>query len=216
MEQSIKNKLDEFFTQYKRQTFKPGEFIIRADEDPQGVYYLTAGNVRMYAISRNGDELVLNIFKPLSFFPMNWAVNDSQNNYYFEASSEVETWRAPRHAVIEFVKKNPDVLFDLLSRVYKGTDGMLSRMMYLMTGGAYLKLIIELIIYGKRFGKRLESNEIEITITEKSLAAQSGLTRETVSRELHKLREKRLVNFSKNLLTIVNLENLEEELLSVS
>lgn len=50
-------------------------------------------------------------------------------------------------------------------------------------------------------------------ITEMELAQLAGLTRETVSREMKKLKDKNLVTFSKNMLEIPNSALLEEELL---
>ena len=151
-----------------------------------------------------------NIFKPISFYPMSWAINNTPNAYFFEAMDEVEVWRAPREDVISFVKSNPDVLFDLMSRVFKGVDGMLTRMTYLMSGNAYDRLAIELLIYAKRFGEG--KGNIQINISEKDLAAQTGMTRETVSREIKILKKKGLVIVKKNKIMITDILTLEREL----
>lgn len=210
MKDSILEKIDQFFTQYKYHTYKKGELLIRAEENPLGIFYLKSGFVREYAISVKGDEIVLNIFKPFAFFPMSFAINKSFNPYFFEAAENIEVWIAPVEEVVKFIKNNPDVLFDLLSRVYKGTDGLLTRMTYLMSGNAYERLIIELLIYAKRFGNG--EARVEIKISEKDLAAQSGMTRETVSREMKLLKEKGLIKVDNSTLAISNLTKLEAEL----
>jgi CRP-like cAMP-binding protein len=209
----IAKKIDKFFTQFKHVTYKKGEIIIRADDNPSGIFYLISGNVRKYAISKKGDELVVNIFKPISFFPMSWAINNEPNEYFYDALTSLEIYRAPKEKVVEFIKNNPDVLYDLISRVYRGTDGMTRRMTYLMNGNAYARLNIELIIHAKRFGKKIDNSaKIEVKVSEKELASQSGMTRETVSREMKELKDKGLVNFNKNILTIKSIEELENEL----
>jgi CRP-like cAMP-binding protein len=209
----IAKKIDKFFTQFKHVTYKKGEIIIRADDNPSGIFYLISGNVRKYAISKKGDELVVNIFKPISFFPMSWAINNEPNEYFYDALTSLEIYRAPKEKVVEFIKNNPDVLYDLISRVYRGTDGMTRRMTYLMNGNAYARLNIELIIHAKRLGKKIDNSaKIEVKVSEKELASQSGMTRETVSREMKELKDKGLVNFNKNILTIKSIEELENEL----
>lgn len=213
MDEIISQKLDNFFKQYKHQIYQKGEILIRVDDDPEGVFYLTSGTVKEYAISKKGEELVVNIFKPISFFPMSWAINQSPNNYYYEALEEAETWKAPREKVVEFIKSNPDILFDLMSRVYKGTDGMLKRMTYLMAGEAYSRVITELLITAKRFGKP-EGEMAQLHISEKDIANQSGMARETVSREIKSLKDKGLVTFRKNELIIKSISDLENELLN--
>lgn len=213
MNEQVAKKLEDFFSQFKYQQYKKGEILVRADDDPQGIFYLTDGFVKMYAISKKGDEIVLNIYKPISFFPMTWAINNAPNMYYFEAITDVAVWRAPKEKVVEFLKSNPDVLYDLMSRVYQGIDGVLRRMTYLMAGNAYSRLITELLIQVKRFGVRRDSDKaVALKVSETDLATYAGMTRETVSREMRVLKEKGLVAFSKNMLEITDVTRLEEEL----
>lgn len=212
MEDGVAQKIDSFFTQYKQQTFRKGEILLRADDDPLGIYYLKAGTVKMYGISRKGDELVLNIYKPVSFFPMAWAINNAENKYYYEALTDVEGWRAPKDKTIQFIKSNPDVLYDLVSRIYRGVEGVLMRMNYLMAGSAHSRLINEIFIQAKRFGKKNKETGVELSMSEKDLAALAGMTRETVSREMKTLKDKGLVLIEKNSITITNMDQLEEEL----
>ncbi len=210
MDEHIVKKIEEFFTQYKHQSYKKGELLIRADDEPPGVFYLKEGFVKQYAISKKGDELVINVFKPIAFFPMSWAINSTSNKYFFEAMTGLNIYRAPRKETINFLKNNPDVLYDLMSRVYKGVDGVLTRITYLMSGNAYARLVDELLIYAKRFGKG--ENTITLAVTEKDIASQSGLTRETVSREMKILKDKRIIVSDNHKLIINDLQKLEDEL----
>lgn len=213
MDETIKQKIDFFFTQFKQQKYKKGEILIRADDTPSGIFYLKQGFVREYFISRNGDECVVNIFKPVSFFPMSWAINNTENVYFFEALNAVEVWKAPKERVLAFIKQEPDVLYDLVSRVYRGTDGLLTRMSYLMSGSAYIRVVAELLIQIKRFGQvKANTKQVTIKISEKDFAAQAGMTRETVSREIHILKEKKIIAFTQNTLTVSDLAALEKEL----
>lgn len=213
MDTTIQEKIAAFFAPFQKQLYKKGEILIRADEDPSGVFYLTKGAIKQYFLTKNGEELVVNVFKPGSFSPMSWAINNTPNAFYFEAMTPCEIYKAPRQKIVDFLKENPDVLFDLLSRVYRGTDGLLMRMAYLMSGDASERLITELLIQAKRFGTKGEQGETIIVISEKDLADRAGLTRETISRELKKLREKQLAIFSKGQIIIPNVVSLEEALL---
>ncbi len=214
-ESEVSKKLDAFFTQFKKQQYKKGELLVRAGEEPSGVFYLKEGVVRQYAISKKGEELVVNVFKQISFFPMGWAFNQTRNDYYYEALINVTVFKAPREKVVEFLQSNPEVLYDLMSRVYKGLDGLFTRMTYMMSGSAYDRLITEIVIQAKRFGKKNIQRDsiIELHVSEKELAAQAGMTRETVSREMKILKDKGFVFFSKNILQVHDLSRLEQELL---
>lgn len=211
MENALKEKLDAFFTKYKHQLCKKGEILIRADEEPSAILYLKNGRVKEYAISHKGNEIVVGVFKPISFFPMSWAVNKTENHYYYEAIEDIDVWKAPADDVVTFVKNEPDVLLDLLKRVYHGTDGLLMRMTYLMSGNAYAKLIAEILIHMRRFGSKNQDGHMSVTVTEVDIAAYAGLTRETVSREIKKLKDKGLVSFLGKTLVVYDLEALQHE-----
>ncbi len=210
---AVRQKLDIFFSQYRLQVVKKGEIIIRAEEEPTGIFYLTSGVVKEYLISKKGEELVVNVFKSYSFFPMSYALNNTYNKYYFEAFTDCQFRRAPKDDVLAFVKQNTDVMFDLLARVYSGTDGMMVRMAYLMGGSAYERLISELVIQLERFGEKNSSGGSVLSVSEKDLAALTGMTRETVSRELKILKDKNLVSFNRNFLVVENIERLKAEVL---
>lgn len=216
MDADIEIKLEKFFRQYKAKKYKRREILIRAAEEPDGLFFLKEGVVRQYAISAKGEELTINVFKPFSFFPMAWIVNDSISPHFFEAMTAVSVWIAPKKDVLRFIKKEPDTLLYLIKRIYKGLDGYFIRMEHLMLGSAQARLIAELLIYARRFGEKKETQiHINFKITEKDLAAQSGIARETVSREIQKLKQKGLVDFEKNRLTIIDIRRMEEELLLI-
>lgn len=211
MNDSVPATLTDFFSQFKSYKYKKGEILIHAGDEPSGIFYLTKGRVKEYFISKNGDEFIVNIFKPISFFPMSWAINGTQNDYFFEAMDDVETIKAPREKVVLFIKSQPEVLFDLISRVFKGMDGILQRMTYFMSGSAYKRLITELLIDAKRFGKK-EGTKVTLNATEKDIASQAGMSRETVSREFRILKEKGILTFARNEIIISDINRLEDEL----
>lgn len=210
--QTISEKIHAFFQQFKEQSYKKGDVLIRAQDTPSGIFYVEEGLIKVYAISQKGNEHVVNVFKSGSFFPMSWAVNNTENNYFYEAVTPLVLRKAPKEQVFTFITQDSEVLLDLLKRVYRGTDGLLQRIDSLMNGNAYFQLITEINIYAKRFGIK-HTDSVEIKITEMELAQLAGLTRETVSREMKKLKEKKLVLFSKNILEIPNTDLLEQELL---
>lgn len=211
---TIIKKLDKFFGQYKLLKFKKKEVMIRADDPPSGIFYLKSGVVREYIISPKGEELTLNIYRPYAFFPMSYALNKTVNNHFYEAQTLVTVWRAPAEDTLQFIKNEPDIMFDLLSRVYIGLQGLFLRMGYLMTGSAEDKLLTEILIYGKRFGKIINNKlVVDLELTQKDLAAQTGLARETVGRIIKNLQSKSLIISQNKRLIINNLTELENKLL---
>ncbi len=213
MDSQIKTKVEAFFHRFPSQTYKNGEIIIQAAENPSTVYFLEKGNVKQYIITPDGDQITVNIFKPDSFFPIMFIITEMPNRYFFEAEETTVVWKAPKEEVKDFLMAEADVTYDLLKRVYIGTEGVLTRMVYLMTGNAYKRCVLELIITAKRFGKTSINNDgYIINTTEIDLAMQAGMSRETMSRTVSLLKEKGLITYQKNTLVIKDLPLLEQEL----
>ena len=204
---AVSQKLQDFFKSYPPRTYKKGEIIIFAGENPKGIIFLKSGQVAQYHISDSGQKVILNIFKPGAFFPMSWAVNHTENNYFYEAASQVECRIAPPQDVLNLLNENHDITFDLLSRVYRGTDGLLQRMSELMVGSARSRLLLEILISAYRFGN-VRGNSAEVSIKTTDLAQRTGITRETASRELNQLARDGVISKAKGKIIIDNLENL--------
>ncbi len=187
----VKQQIIDFFDTYPERTFKKGDIIIFANMNVSSVFYLVKGSVIQYDISPSGERSILNTFRPGAFFPMSNAVNQIDTPYFFEADEDVVVRVAPSGDAVDFIKSHPDVLFDLLSRTYRGTDGLLLRLSELMHGDAASRILRELYILASRFGSELEDNRIILKkrISEVQLAERTGLARETVSRTIKRLKE---------------------------
>lgn len=213
MEPPIKKKLDVFFSRYNKHAYKKGELLIHADNQPTGILYLVKGMVKQYAVSSNGTEHILTIYKPSSFFPIIWAINNTKNTHYFEAMEDVVVWIAPKEAVISFLQTEHDVLYDLLKRFSTGMSGMLTRIEYLQGASAYKKVIFTILQTASRFGKKtINTSGVLLRTTHKEIAGFSGLTKETISRESTKLQAKGLIENHNHSIFIKDVKKLEEEL----
>lgn len=201
--------IETFFKQFPKTTYKKGEILVQAHQNPKGIFYITSGRVSQYDIAKNGNVIVVNTFQPPAFFPMAWAINKTPNVYFFEATTEVTVHIAPAEQAVAFLQDNPQIMLDLLSRVYRGTDGLLRRVAHLMGGSSRTRLVFEIINAGYRFGLPLPDGALLIPLKESDLAKSSGLARETVSRTIQELKNAQLLSVSAKGLTVTSLAQLE-------
>lgn len=204
-----------FYSQFKPRSYKKGEMLIRSDDDPQGIFCLTKGYVRQFSISRAGIELTLRILRPISYFPMVWAVNGTPNIYNFEALTDIEVGRAPRDEVVTFIKDKPKIIFELMSELLEDYDETLTRVEHLVFSDAYRRVISVILYIAKHFGTN-DSKQTMIgnRFTHNDIATLVGVARETASSEMEKLVKKGLVKYSDHLIVINSIKNLELELIS--
>lgn len=209
MDAQVSTKIDQFFGKYPKRSYPKGQILVFADESPEHIYHLITGKVRKYDVSYRGDEVIVNVFKPPAFFPMSWAINHTKNKYFYKTEEQSELHVVPADDTLEFLKANPDVMLDLLSRLYSGMDGLLGRVVHLMSGSARSRLLYELIIECRRFGKKQEDGSYFLSTSESDIAARSGLSRETVGREIHKLKEKNLIGIERSGIIVKDLAEVQ-------
>lgn len=213
-QRQIIDKLHEHFGKSDTKSFAKGTIITQANRDPEGVSFIVDGIVEQYDITPEGNKVTVNLFKPGAFFPMSWAINKTPNTYFFAALTDAKLQQANTDQTVKFLIDNPDVLMNLLSRVYRGTDALLKRLVLAINGAATNRLIFELLIESYRFGNIIDDRSVQINISRNSLAARSGLARETVSRELHKLDKLGLIYLTKQKIIVRN-DKLEQFLESI-
>jgi CRP/FNR family transcriptional regulator len=209
------NEFEAFYSQFVTRHYKKGEMLIRADDDPQGIFCLTKGYVRQYSISKTGLELTLRILKPISYIPMVWAINGTPNIYFFEALTPVEVGRAPRKQVVNFIKDKPAVMFELISVLLEDYAESLNRIEHLVFSDAYRRVISVLLYIAKHFGEEHKRGVmVHHHFTQQDLATLIGIARETANTELVKLERRGLIKYVDHSILFVNIDKLNSELVS--
>ena len=209
--QSAADIIQSFYAQYSRRFFDKGQLIVLpSDDEVPPISYLEQGQVIQYDITRAGKKVIVNIFKPGAFFPVVSAVKSSLNHYYFEAATGSFVRQAPHQDVAALLQREPAATYDLLARVCSGIDGVLGKLALLLGETADARLLYELVIAAERFGI-MTADGTRIDITEQDLSQQTGLARETVSRELKKLKTSGRVTTARGSVTLRDARHLAAE-----
>ncbi len=199
----VKAKVQQFFGAGIKRELAEGEVLLFPEmTGPIPISYLVSGRVLQYSIDDEGNRSIVNIFKPGAFFPLTVAINDASVAYFFEADTLVEVRQVDAVHVRDFLRREPEVTYDVLARVYRGLEGLLGRMTHLLSGDAKSKILHELYILGQRFGT-IVSNGVEVEVTAGKLAEMTGLTRETVSRTLKSLQHSDIVRLRRGVVTVL-------------
>lgn len=189
MSQSAPKKVSQFFNTYPKLIYKKGQILIgKSDRNPIHIYFLEKGYVGQVKRLENKRKIILNIFKPGSFFPLVLAVGKVHNQYDFESLNTVQVRISPLQDVLAFIEQNKDVYNDFTSRLSHGLTGLLEQIASLISKESQEQIESVMITYAKRFGvKEGKYFKIELMLTHEAIASNLGLSRETVTRKLTKL-----------------------------
>lgn len=209
---STRNKLESLFSDSIVRHYKKGHIFIFNGDSTDYCYNLVSGRIKVYDITYRGDEIIIDRFGPHSYFPMSLILNSNRTEYIYEADDDVHIKMIGKEKVLAFLELNPYVVLDLFANLYRVLDDTVSRYVLATTKNAKLRLIFAIIRECKRFGLLDSQGTHVLEISERELAAASGLSRETVSREMKTLKSENLIVASRNIIKITSLVKLEEYL----
>jgi CRP/FNR family transcriptional regulator len=210
MSSSASCSIDHFFSQFPDVLFGKNEIILHPASSLTDVYFLKAGKVRMYAISPEGDEITLHIFRPPAYFPLMFILPEVENCYFFEVLEPSTVVKAPVASVIEFLKHDTDALMDLTKRFSSAMCGLLHRIENLAFENALKKVGTVLLYLSEKFGENNGANiVIKMELRHEDIAAWVGLRRETVSRQLEKLRKEQILSIRNKEVVLYDIKKLQ-------
>lgn len=204
--------IESFFLDVPTLEYAKGANILRAEDVPYGVYYLKTGYVRQYLLSPSGDTFIIHIYKPGSFFPLPWILNDTPNMFYFEAMTKASIVRGSKEQFVEFIDKNPRVMKYAAQRLAAGMHGLINRVGQLVLDDAYRKTVLLLLYYVDNFGDTTHGDIVlKVPLAHREIASWIGTTRETASLQIEKLQKKGIITTRGRLLVIRDLLKLQQE-----
>lgn len=203
--------LEEVFNGSPVLSYDKHQIIIHADDIPSDIFYLKNGFVKKTALLENGREITLRLYKPGSFFPLVWAFTNIDNFFYTTVTS-VELQKAPRDTFVSYIQTHPDALFDLTKQILISEHELFTNIVHALSGDSYHRVVASLVLCAKRFGvKEKKDMRITVPLTHQNIAEITGMTRETVSLAMLKLKKKKIITSSNRAIVIRNIEALEKE-----
>ena len=185
--------------QHVVQSRAPGEPILYQGEIPRHAYILTEGIVKVYDIGSAGDEKIINFLSEGDLLPPEWVFKKAPVSlYYYDSFTSSKFYRIPRETLREAIEKVPSITNYMFKHYSRSFVGSLLEINALEQSKGSEKIIHMLQYLLMRFPgeESADWHKVDLRITHQDLANMTGLTRETTSTELNKLRRKGIVEYS--------------------
>ena len=180
-------------------TMRKRSIVLFQGEIPREVYIVKSGIVKSYTISNNGEEQILRFYCEGDIFPIPWIYERATHGLnYFETITESKLLSLSRESFLKVVEQDPKLLKYMNNYLAASFTGSQIHITALEQPRAKEKLLTILwylcIAYGKEFKK--DRFIISLNLTHTTIAALTGLTRETTATELNKLRRLKVISYS--------------------
>ena len=174
--------------------------ILFQGEIPRSAMVLQSGLVKVYGITTGGDQRTVTLLSAGDIFPVECVFDKSRVSlYYYEAITDCSVLSLPKTEFTNALATDP-VLKEQVFQSYMAHYTSATMHIYALEHShAQEKLVYILQYLVARFGEKQPDGltKIELRLSHQDIAEMVGLTRETTAVELHRLKDRGLIDYQR-------------------
>jgi CRP-like cAMP-binding protein len=181
-----------------------GETIALDGEPAKALYFVISGAVKVFKISVDGKEQILDIIRPGQSFNDVPIFDNGLTPVSAQAMSQVLLYELDKNAVDTIIHKYPIVASNVITVLAKRVRilvALVEDLSFRTVLGRVAKILLDNAADGKSPGPRL---------TQQEMAAMAGTAREVVGRSLKTMEEEGVIKMDRHRIVIKNRDSLRE------
>lgn len=196
--------------QMRRRRFRRGEVIFHQDDIGDSLQVVTAGSVKIFLSSPEGEEAIIATLRPGEFFGELALLDGAPRSTTATAIERTETLALPRERFLALLPEDPRIVRALLQALtgeLRRLTGHVEELHFLDLPG---RLAMRLVRLARDADPGANGRvELDWPYTQSELAAMIGGTRQSVNRLLSELADDGLLTIERDALIIQDLGQLE-------
>jgi len=196
----------------QKQKYSRRSTVLHKDDVGDDTYLIMIGKVKVIVAHADGKEIILNILKAGDFFGEMAVFDNMPRSATVVAEEDCELLIISRETITNQIKRNPQIAFKMLadmSRRLRDADEQISGLAHLDAKGRVAQTLL-------KFSKESnmvtdEGYQVFSKPPIKDIAAMSGTSRETVSRLLSELSDKRIISLAQEYIVVYDRFETEDE-----
>lgn len=172
--------------------------VLYQGEVPRSGYLVKSGTLKMYRINRFGEEQIVGFRTAGELLPETWLLSKTSSTlYYYEALEDCELLSFDKQSFQAALEQSTDLKAKLYDYLVSNHTALLVQVTALNQSRAADKLALMLYYLLFRYGHEEKPGEfhISLNLTHTIIGSLIGVTRETMSVELGKLRRKGVIDY---------------------
>lgn len=208
-----------FFKTYAKRkplSIKKGNMIFYEGDEPERVYFIQEGFVKLYRSSPEGRETVIYIYGPGSILGLRALVSkDKRLKHSAETLTNVKIVTISHDEYIKILEAHPEFIIDLLHVAIGRLRHTEAKLQGFILTDSTARVASFLSDIAHRFGKKMKNGHIVIplVLTHQKISEFVGSFRETVTIAMNRLERDKIIQDKKGEITVLNLKKLNEQAL---
>ncbi len=186
--------------------YKRGDNIFLEGDKGEGFFLVISGMVKIYKLSPEGKEHVLNIVGPGEIFAEAVLFYKDEYPAYADSLSDSELLFLDKESFLRFIKETPDIamrMLEIFSNRLRKLTNIIEEISLKNVSARLAKYLVELSV-------KKNSNSFELDEKKRDLALKIGTVSETLSRTLKRFKEEGIIEIKGRRIRILKIELLKE------
>ncbi len=188
-----------------------GQILFSDCEESNGLYVLLSGKVKLYKVSPEGKEQIIHVISPPDTFAEASIFLKGSHPFYAETLSDCQLLFFPKRDFLRSMKKNSRLSANMtvaLSQYVKRYASLIDDLSLKEVPSRIAKYLLDLSLRQTK-GAR-STDEVELALGRAQLASMLGTVRETLSKNLARMKAKGIIDVKRNRILVLNRETLEK------
>jgi CRP/FNR family transcriptional regulator, anaerobic regulatory protein len=199
------SSLRAFYRQYPVRKLSKGQVFLHQNDVPQKVYAIRNGIIKICNINSNGEEESISFNITDDILPVCWAFSKTTRAlFYYQTYTDCELYAIDKDAFTHQLATDREFALAILSKQVDAYIGTQLQIDALSKSRAMTKLLYTFRHLCLRYGRDLKENhtKIQVPMTQQEFANFTGLTRETMTLELNKLKTQKVISWKYKYYTV--------------
>lgn len=202
--------MKEFFSLLKFSTIPPGAVLFFEDQAPREITFILSGQVKLSLNSSDGRRFIAHIAGPGEILGLAAAFASTPHQVTAEAAYNCELASLACPAFLAFLGGHPQAFLAAARDLSRGYNQACARLRTMGVSVTVIKKMAGLLLEWASTGNLTErGTQIHLGLTHMEIGQCIGTSRESVTRVLHDLQRRRIIDQRGSLLTILDRPALE-------
>lgn len=207
-----------FFAEYVKRpplNIKKGNTIFYEGDQPNRLYFIIEGFVKLYRLSPEGRDTIIYLYGPGSILGVRALISEDKClKHTAEALTNVKIVTIPEKEYLDLASSHPEILIDLLHVFIDRLNYTERKLEGFILTDTTARVASFLSDIARRFGVRKDGKIVlPLPLTHQLLADFVGAFRETVTIAMNRLKKEGVLTDERGKIIILNIKKLNDQAL---
>lgn len=192
-----------------RKMLRKKAMLFMEGDTPSNLYYVVSGKIKVFKSNETGKEFIVDIYKEGDFFGYVELIEGCKHKEFAMAIENSEVALIPKEDFYQLLYSDHDIALIFINLLAKSYSDAEEKLIHLAYNSARKRVAEAIIFVYEKYQKEGEP-KLMFNLMRENISSLSGISPESVSRNLSDFRDQGLIETHNGNLRILDLEKLKK------